>query len=87
MCVRLEEVSAEVDEEGFTIRNDRGTMVANPKFAVMEQTIRSIQSLNRLLGLSAGGRGQNSTEQKQRNASETIAKNAIEDAQDESLLA
>ena len=43
----VERWSAEIEDEGDTLENARGTMVANPKHALMEQAARRIMALRR----------------------------------------
>ena len=64
----IEEVQAELDEEGRVLKNDRGTPVMNPKFAILEQLSRRHMALTRLLQMQATITGQASEMAKKREA-------------------
>lgn len=67
----------EVLEEGSTQVNDRGTQIANPKHAAMNQTQSQIQSLTRTLGLSASQTGKSGKDAKAANEASDKAREAL----------
>lgn len=49
----IERISAEVQAEGDTLPNQRGTMVVNPKHALLETLTRRVMALSRMLHVHA----------------------------------
>jgi len=84
---QLEEVKLDLDAEEVTQRNDRGTRIANPLFAVQTQLITQMQALNRSLGLSAGAKGLGTAKQQSRNEADSQARGIINKVSEDSLLA
>lgn len=79
---RFNELNEHIDIEGYTTRNDRGTMVANPKVAMMKDTRVTCGMLARQLGISAAQLGLASQDQSRRNAADSKARNVIAKAKE-----
>lgn len=84
---QLEEVKLDLDAEEVTQRNDRGTRIANPLFAVQTQLLSQLQALNKTLGLSASQRGLSGAPQNARNQADAQAREIINNAATKRLLA
>lgn len=86
----IERVQAELDIEGDTIENQRGTMVLNPKHSLLETLTRRSVALCRIVQIHAQATQGDSRDQKKRNtkARETkaIADEIMSD-DDDGLLA
>lgn len=76
-----------LDEEGYTQVNERGTQIANPKFAALTQLQSQVQSATRTLGLSASQRALTSSKQKSRNDADSRAREVIKKVAGNALLA
>ena len=50
----IERISAEIEEEGDVIRNDRGTQIPNPKHSILETLTRRELALSRAIQVHAG---------------------------------
>jgi hypothetical protein len=87
MYRRLEQLNERLDSEGPTQRNERGTTIANPAFNAMVQLTSSIQSMNRVLGLSAAQTGMSGKPQAKRNQAERHIDELNEMASEQQLLA
>jgi hypothetical protein len=72
--------------EGYTKVNDRGTVVGNPKVALLNSLTATQMLLNKTLGLSAPQKGLAGPDQAKRNAADKVAREAIANAQDEDEL-
>jgi P27 family predicted phage terminase small subunit len=84
---RIEELNRMLDEEGYTQVNERGTQIANPKFAALTQLQSQVQSATRTLGLSASQRALTSSKQKSRNDADSRAREVIKKVAGNALLA
>ena len=84
---RIEELNDRLDEEGYTLRNERGTQISNPVFSSLTQLMSQNAMLTRLLGLSSAARGLGDAPQQKRNAADAQARAIIGKAADEELLA
>jgi hypothetical protein len=84
---QLEEVKLDLEAEEVTQRNERGTRIANPLFAVQTQLLSQLQALNKTLGLSASQRGLSGAPQQSRNQADAHARAIINKASEDSLLA
>jgi hypothetical protein len=84
---RIEEINNELDLDGVTLVNERGTPIANPAFSALTQLMSQMAMLTRLLGLSSSQRGLAAEPQKKRNAADAHARAIIEKAAEEELLA
>ena len=84
---QLEEVKLDLDAEEVTQRNERGTRIANPLFAVQTQLLSQLQALNKTLGLSASQRGLSGNPQQSRNEADAHARGIIDKVSEDSLLA
>lgn len=79
---------AEIKSLGIWIYNNKGTPIANPAGAMMNQLASSIRASSATLGLSASQRGVSGGKQQNRNEAEQVARKVIERAsQDNDLLA
>lgn len=83
---RFMELSANVDRDGYTIINDRGTRVGNPEMAMMKDCRMTASMLSRQLGLSAPQRGLGTAEQHKRNDASAKANAAINKASEDDLI-
>lgn len=82
----IEKVQIELDEEGFTLVNDRGTVVANPKHSILETLSRRAISLSRSLQVHAHATQGDSHEQVKKNKAQSKAREVLESLEDESLI-
>ena len=73
--------------DGFTIRNERGTQIANPALTALNSLTQSMQALNRTLGLSASQRGLAGDKQQQRNKTDRDIHEINEETNAQQLLA
>ena len=80
---RYNEMSAIIDEQGYTTINDRGTRVANPIVTMMKDIRATANMVGRQLGLSATQRGLNTAEQGKRNAADGAARKVLARAKEE----
>lgn len=78
---------AEIKSVGLWVKNDRGTQVANPAGAMMNQLASSIRASSATLGLSASQRGVSGGKQQSRNEAEQTARKVIARAAEDDLLA
>jgi phage terminase small subunit len=74
------DASTAVKTQGRTVINDRGTPVANPETAAMNQLSMAVKALSAALGLSASQRGVAGSAQAGRNKAEQEARNIIDKA-------
>ncbi len=84
---RIEELNHQLDQDGYTLINERGTQISNPVFSSLTQLMNQSAVLNRILGVSSSQRGLSAEPQKKRNAADAHARAIIDRAADEDLLA
>jgi hypothetical protein len=84
---RMEEIGELLDAGGYTQINIRGTEVTSPLLAASMQIAGTVQSLTRILGLSADKRGVSGENQSRRNEAELKARGVIGKAKQDPLLA
>ena len=80
----LEEQQALLDDEGTVMRNDRGTMVMNPRVSVLEGLARREMALMRALGLT-GKLNIDPRDMAGKRAAEMKARKARDEVEDELL--
>ena len=85
--VQFQECMAAVKRDGRTTVNERGTPVANPEVAALNQLGSAVRALTAQLGLSASQRGVSGNNQKTRDAHERDLREAWEKSARNSLLA
>ena len=83
----IEVIRADLATEGLAITNDRGTPISNPKNNALTSHVSAMQSLQRMLGLSASQKGMATGSQRQRNHAEMQARKVVKRASTDSLLA
>lgn len=83
----IDELWKTINEQGFTVTNERGTPVANPAVAALSSMTSAMQALNRTLGLSASQRGLAGSKQAGRNKADRDAAALAAQAEEGSLLA
>jgi hypothetical protein len=82
----IEREQTELDGEGSVVKNDRGTAVANPRVAVLEQLARREMALMRTLRM--GGRvAGDSRDEMGRRKIQRAAEKVREELEDDELLA
>jgi phage terminase small subunit len=74
---RLEEISEELDKDGYSFLDLRGRSVANPMLQALNSVTLTVQGLSRMLGLSASQRGVSGAAQGARDEAAAAAKAAI----------
>lgn len=79
----IERVQREIDEEGDTLTNDRGTVVLNPKHSLLEVLSRRAMALSRMLHVHAEATVGESRDQGKKLAAEKQAKGARGAADDD----
>jgi len=84
---RFEDLQSQLDSEGLTLVNERGTTIAHPLLNASMGMSSSIQSLSRTLGLSASQKGLSGAPQASRNKADQDARKVIERAAADDLLA
>jgi hypothetical protein len=72
----IERVQRELDAEGFTLVNDRGTTVQNPKFSILETLSRRAVLLSKSLQVHAHATVGESREQTPKNKAQAKARSA-----------
>jgi hypothetical protein len=77
---RMEELNFNIDKDGYTSINDRGTRVGNPEVNILLQVTSTVAMLNKMLGLSASQKGLSDLNQDKRNVADRAAKEAIKGA-------
>lgn len=82
----IEKVQEELDREGFTLVNDRGTVVANPKHSILETLSRRAVALSRSLQVHAHATQGDSHEQVKKNKAQAKALEAAEAIADNPLI-
>jgi hypothetical protein len=83
----IEKVQAELDAEGFTLVNERGTVVANPKHSILETLSRRAVTLSRSVQVHAHATQGDSHEQRGKNKAQAKAQKAVAAVEDDSLIA
>ncbi|RMG71919.1 MAG: TerS protein [Chloroflexi bacterium] len=78
----IERIQAELNEEGDTILNARGTVVMNPKHSLLETLSRRSVALSRIVQVHAGATVQ-AADQRKKNTAERNARQALNDLDDE----
>jgi phage terminase small subunit len=76
-----------VKQIGRTVINERGTPVANPEIAAMNQLSSTVRAYCATLGLTAGQRAISGSGQKARNQAERDARGIIAKASEDDFLA
>lgn len=69
----IERLQGEIDIEGDTLKNDRGTMVVNPKHTLLETLSRRAVALSRMLHVHAEATVGESRHQKKRSQKQQTA--------------
>lgn len=82
----IERLQREIDEEGDTIENKRGTPVVNPKHNLLETLSRRSVALSRMLQVHAEATVGESRDQSKRNEKQRDMKQKGEDSQDDGLI-
>ena len=82
----IEAVQADIDAEGFTLRNERGTVVANPKHSILETLSRRAVALSRMIHVHANATVGESREQPAKNKAQAKARQ-IHQSNDDDLIA
>lgn len=83
---RYDSLQRELDEDGLTLTNDKGTVVAHPLLGASMTMSSTIQALTRTLGLGASQRGLAGKVQKERNKADAAAREVIDKAASDSLI-
>jgi hypothetical protein len=83
----LERLRREVRDEGDTLRNERGTMVVNPKHSLIEVLSRRSVALSRMLHVHAEATTGESRHQKQRSQKQRHITESIEATGGDDLIA
>lgn len=78
----IESVQRDLDAEGFTLVNERGTTVQNPKFSILETLSRRAVLLSKTLQVHAHATVGESREQVARNKRQAKVQSAQEEADD-----
>ena len=84
---RFDELQDQLDQDGLTLVNERGTTVAHPLLSASMTMSSTIQALSRTLGLSASQRSLTGDNQRKRNSAEAEAKKVINRVSEDELLA
>jgi len=83
---RFDELQVQLDSDGLTLVNERGTTVAHPLLNASMTMASSIQALSRTLGLSASQKGLGGAPQASRNKAEQSARKVLERAAADDLI-
>jgi phage terminase small subunit len=84
---QLDEANLSIAKDGLMVRNDRGTKVVNPAITAKSSLSATILQLNRVLGLTATSQGVAGAPQAKRNAADAKAREIIQRASEDDLLA
>jgi hypothetical protein len=84
---RMEKINQQLDIEGEMAESKRGTPVVHPLLNASMSLSNTIQALTRTLGLSASVRGLSDVHQEKRNKADKVAREAIQKAAEDALLA
>lgn len=82
---RLEALQNDIEREGFTQTNARGTEVSNPKMTALASATMAMQTLTRILGLTATQKGLAHPSQRDRNRAEQKIREGL-DTEDDELI-
>lgn len=74
----IERIQSELDIEGDTLTNDRGTVVMNPKHSLLETLSRRAVALSRMLHVHAEAKQGESREQGKRLSAERESRDVID---------
>ena len=86
----IEKIQKEIDIEGDTLKNDRGTVVLNPKHSLLETLSRRSVALSRIVQVHAQATQGDSIHQKKKNGAKSAALRVVDDVigeDDDDLLA
>lgn len=83
---KLHELQEILNMEGYTVRNERGTMVGNPHGSILMQMSSVVGTISKQLGLSASQKGISGQDQAKRNTADRQAREAIEKAGSDELI-
>jgi len=83
---RFEELQTQLDSDGLTLVNERGTTHAHPLLSASMTMSNTIQALSRTLGLSASQRAITGEHQAGRNKAEQAARKVLEKAAADDLI-
>lgn len=83
----IEKVQIELDDEGFTLVNERGTVVANPKHSILETLSRRAVALSRSLQVHAHATQGDSHQQVKKNKTQAKARESLQAVEDDDLIA
>ena len=83
----IERIQAEIDEEGDTLTNDRGTVVMNPKHSLLETLSRRSIALCRTLQVHAIATVGESKQSRGKNTAQREGQRARSQIEDDDLLA
>lgn len=84
---RIEKLNRELEVESDIIKNDRGTLVVNPKHSLLETLTRRMVALSRVLQVHAEATQGKSREQVKSNKAQREASDALEKTSDDDLIA
>jgi phage terminase small subunit len=85
--VQIDDANADIAERGMSITSEKGWNAPNPMVSVKMQLTNSLLAQMKALGMSASQKGLSTPEQKKRNEADVHAREVLEKAKDESLLA
>jgi len=83
---RFDELQTQLDSDGLTLVNDRGTTVAHPLLSASMTMSNTIQALSRTLGLAATQRGLAGAPQAGRNKADAEARKLIDKVSSEDSM-
>lgn len=83
----IERLQKEIDAEGDVIPNERGTLVANPKHALLETISRRVIALTKSLQVHAEATQGKSRDQVKANKAQSEAKGVLDSIDSKSLIA
>ena len=83
----IERIQKEIDAEGDTLKNDRGTVVLNPKHSLLETLSRRSVALSRIVQVHAQATQGDSDKQKKKNGAKTASLHVIGKIDEDDLLA
>ena len=82
----IDRLGKEIDEEGDTIENQRGTPVMNPKHTLLETLSRRAVALSRMLHVHAEATQGRARDTGKRGKAEQETEGALEQVQDDDLI-
>jgi hypothetical protein len=83
---RIEQVGYQLDREGFSLENNRGTPVQNPLAITLASLSNGLMNYTRMIGLTASASGLSHPSQKARNQVEAGIRDNIEGSADDPLI-